>query len=438
MNYFKRDIELELLNWRNSDEHKPLLIRGARQVGKTTTVRSLAKQFKHYIEVNFEQSADAALVFSGNLDPKRICQDLSVLFNTPIAEGETLLFLDEIQSCLPAISSLRFFYEQMPGLHVIATGSLLEFALAELPSYGVGRIESLFMYPMSFREFLNANNANMLQQAIASSSPLNPLSAPLHQRALEFFRRFLILGGMPKVVSLYVEKGNILLCQKQLDSLINSYEDDFAKYKQRTPVSVVREVFRSVVAQNGKKFVHAKAAQELSSWQVKVGLELLVLSGVVIPVTQSAANGIPLGAEINPKNRKYLVFDTGIFQRINRLDIADVLLRVDFEVINKGAIAELFVGLELIKSASCYQRQELYYWHREAKSSNAEVDFLVQKDGKILPVEVKSGKKGSMQSLYLFLESKKISTGVRTSLENFGVIDKIQIYPLYAVGHLVS
>ena len=438
MSYYKRDIEKELLLWKSQQEHKPLLIRGARQVGKTTTVRKFSKQFKYYIEVNFEQRLDVVAIFQGNIDPKRICQDLSILYNTPIVEGETLLFFDEIQSCKPAISSLRFFFEQMPSLHVIAAGSLLEFALAELPSYGVGRIESLFMYPMSFGEFLSANNSDMLRHAIESSNPTKSLSEPLHQKALQFLKRFLIIGGMPKVVWLYVNKGDILMCQKELDSLILSLEDDFAKYKQRASSAVIREVFWAVVAQNGKKFVFTKAAQNVSAWQVKVGLELLIMAGLIVPVTHSSGNGVPLGTEINPKNRKYLILDTGIFQRLTRLDMVDVILKEDFEAINKGAIAELFVGLELIKAATPYQKQELYYWQREAKSSNAEVDYLVSKGGEILPVEVKSGKKGSMQSLFIFLNAKNIEFGIRTSQENFGVLERVHIYPLYAIANLMS
>lgn len=268
MNYTTRDIERELMKWKLSNEHKPLLLRGARQVGKTTTIRNFAENFRYFVEVNFEQLEDAKAVFSGNLEPKRICQDLAVLFNTPIVEGETLLFLDEIQVCLPAISSLRFFFEQIPKLHVIAAGSLLEFALAEIPSFGVGRVDSMFMYPMSFGEFLEANNARMLRESIQNSSPANPLSEVLHQRALDLLKRFMIIGGMPKVVSSYAEKGDLLLCQKLLDGLINSYEDDFAKYRKRITPTLLKTVFRSAVNQNGNKFVIAKATQDINNQQV--------------------------------------------------------------------------------------------------------------------------------------------------------------------------
>jgi len=436
MTYYKRDIEKELLRWKNDNKRHPLLIRGARQVGKSSVIRHFSSQFRNLVEVNFEQTSDAKNVFTRNLNPQRICEQLSVLYNAPIVPGETLLFFDEIQSCLPAISSLRFFYEQYPELHVIAAGSLLEFALSELPSFGVGRVSSLFLYPFSFGEFLHATGSDLLREAIADASPQIPLSEPVHIKALDLYKRFLILGGMPKIVATYIEDHDLLKCQRVLDDLIYSYEDDFAKYKVRVSTSVIREVFKSVVLQNGQKFVYSKASPELNRLRVKDAIELLTMAGLIIPITHSAANGIPLGAEINPKLRKFIVFDSGIFQRLLGLSLSEVLLRDDFQSINKGAIAELNVGLELIKSASCYQRQTLYYWQREAKSSNAEVDYLIQREANILPVEVKAGTKGSMQSLYLFMDSKKTERGIRVSQENFSTYDKIDVYPLYAVANL--
>lgn len=182
--------------------------------------------------------------------------------------------------------------------------------------------------------------------------------------------------------------------------------------------------------------MYSKALPNVSHLQVKNALELLTMAGLIIPITHSAANGVPLGAEINPKLRKFIVFDSGIFQRLLGLKLSEVLIRDDFESINKGAIAELSVGLELIKSASCYQRQTLYYWHREAKSSNAEVDYLIQRNINILPIEVKTGTKGSMQSLYIFMEAKKIEKGIRVSQENFSTYQNIEVYPLYAVSNL--
>lgn len=432
--YLPRNIDKELAIWRQQNEGKPLLIRGARQVGKSTAIKELSKQFDHYLEVNFEEQRQVHKLFDGDLNPKELCENLSILYNVPIIPGKTLLFFDEVQACIPAISSLRFFYEKYPELHVIAAGSLLEFALAEIPSFGVGRIRSLFVYPLSFDEFLTAIGESQLLTAKRKATFKKPLTEPIHQKLLSHVKRFLILGGMPEVIASFVQNGNINSCGQILDDLITSLKTDFAKYKGQVPFLRISEVFDSVVRQAGGKFVYTKAATETSHRQIKEAVELLIMAGLVIPVTHTSANGLPLGAEANPKQRKMLLLDTGIFQRLLGLNISEILFEDNFDAINKGAIAEQFVGLEILKSFSCYRQESLYFWHREAKSSSAEVDYVIQQNENIVPIEVKSGKKGSMQSLFLFLEEKKAATGVRFSLENYSSYNNIEVFPLYAVS----
>ncbi|WP_069658704.1 ATP-binding protein [Arcticibacter eurypsychrophilus] len=436
--YLPRKIDQELVLWRNEKEGKPLLIRGARQVGKSTAIRELAKQFDFYLEVNFEEQRRVHRLFEGDLNPKELCENLSILYNIPIIPGKTLLFFDEIQACIPAISSLRFFYEKYQELHVIAAGSLLEFALAEIPSFGVGRIRSLFVYPLSFDEYLTGTGELQLLAAKKKATFEKPLTEPIHQKLLNHVKRFLILGGMPEVVASYVEHQDINRCGQVLDDLITSLKADFAKYKKQVPFLRISEVFDSVVGQSGGKFIYTKAATEANHKQIKEAVDLLVMSGLIIPVTHTAANGLPLGAEANPKKRKMLLLDTGIFQRLRGLQITDILFEDDFDTINKGAIAEQYVGLELLKSSSCYRQENLYFWHREAKSSNAEVDYVIQQKDNIVPIEVKSGKKGSMQSLFVFMKEKKSLKGVRFSLENYSSYAKIQVFPIYAVAEAVS
>ena len=436
--YIPRKIDEELSNWRLGGGEKPLLLRGARQVGKSTAVRHLAESFAHFLEINFEGQKHVHKLFAGDLNAKDLCHNLSILFNVPIVPGKTLLFFDEIQACVPAISSLRFFYEQYPELHVIAAGSLLEFALAEIPSFGVGRVRSMFVYPLSFDEYLKALGEALLLDAKNKASLGKPLSDPLHQKLVNHVKRFLVLGGMPEVVSTYVQHNNFTRCGQVLDDLIVSLKTDFTKYKKQVPFLRITEVFDSVVKQSGGKFMYAKANTGANHNQVKEAVELLILAGLVIPTTHTSANGLPLGAESNPKKRKMQLLDTGIFQRLLGLSISDLLLETEFDVINKGSIAEQYVGLELLKSASCFRPETLFFWHREAKSSNAEVDYVVQKGTDIIPVEVKSGTKGSMQSLYLFMEEKKSKYGIRFSLENYAEYEKIKIIPLYAVSDFIA
>lgn len=436
--YLARKIDRDLLEWSKESQRKPLLLRGARQVGKSTSVREFAKNFEYFLEINFEEQKRVHSLFEGDLSPHELCDNLSVMYNIPLVAGKTLLFFDEIQSCIPAISSLRFFYEKLPDLHVIAAGSLLEFALSELPSFGVGRVRTLFIYPFSFDEFLHACGEELLLKAKQNASPEYPLQEAVHRKLLNYLKHFLVLGGMPEVISHYVKGENLQSCQRVLDDLIISLKADFTKYKKRVPALRLSEVFDSVVRQTGGKFVYSKAATEANHKQIKEAIELLIMAGLIIPVTHSSSNGIPLGAECDHKKRKMLIFDTGIFQCLLGLDITEILFENNFEMINKGCIAELYVGLELLKSSSCYQQQSLYYWQREALNSNAEVDYVIQKQQEIIPIEVKSGKKGSMQSLYLFLKEKKRPYGIRFSLENYSTYNKVRIFPLYAVSDYMT
>jgi len=435
--YFNRIIDSDLDLWKDEENRKPLLLRGARQVGKSSSIRKLAEKFDHFLEINFERNRNLNRFFEGDLNVKEICANLSVLFQKPIIPNRTLLFLDEIQACPNAISSLRFFYEDYPELHVIAAGSLLEFALEELPSFGVGRITSMFMYPFSFAEFMSACGNEMLWNEVCKSSPEKPIFPLFHEKCLDLLKKFLVIGGMPAVVSKFIENKDILACQKVLDDLINSLKSDFSKYKARVPELRIQTAFEAVVHQTGGKFNFTKV-ERLSYRQVKESIELLEKAGLVIPVVHTSANGIPLGAEVNFKKQKMMLLDTGIFQRLLGLQLSDILFSDNLDVINKGAVAEQFVGLELIKNSSPYFPKNLYFWTREKEKSQAEVDYVIQRNETIIPIEVKSGKTGKMQSMRLFLTEKNTEFGIRTSLENFSQYDKIRVYPLYTIGILNS
>ena len=436
--YLDRIVDKELLKWKRDENRKPLIVRGARQVGKSSSIRKLGQSFDFFLEINFEEHKKAKTLFEGDLTPQVLCENLSVMFDVDIVPGKTLLFFDEIQACIPAISSLRFFYEKMPELHVVAAGSLLEFALADIPSFGVGRIRFLNMYPLSFDEFLLWMGHERLLNIKSKANVRNPLPIPVHEKLLELLKKFLILGGMPEVVEKYVNQRDLRSCQIVLDDLINTFRTDFAKYKDKVPSSRIREVFESVVHQSGGKFVYNRASHNLNTLQIKEALELLIMAGVVYPVTHTSANGIPLGAEVNPKKRKMLLLDTGIFQRLLQLDISDVLFSDDLSLVNRGGIAEQFIGLEIVKNASCYHQAELHYWHREALNSNAEVDYIIQRNNDIIPLEIKAGIKGSMNSMFLFLNEKKARYGCRISMENFAEYDKIKVVPLYAYRNIAD
>lgn len=447
--YFDRQIDESLLAWKNSPRHKPLLLRGARQVGKSSSVHHLARQFDNFVEINFERRPAYLEIFQGDKDAKHIVEIIKSITGKPIVPGKTLLFLDEIQMCQEAISSLRFFWEDMPELHVIAAGSLLEFALNEIPTFGVGRIQSMFMYPMSFDEFLNALGMTSLQNQKREASMDRPLLSALHEQLVALFRTYLMVGGMPESVATWVDTHSYVECQAVQKEIAYTYEVDFAKYKKRANTTLLRQTFHSAAHQIGGKFVYSQVSRDFRSYQIKEALSLLTLAGLLVPVCSTAANGFPLGAEADEKCVKYLFMDSGLLLAVLGMDYGNVtsiteaiLIGNAADLVNKGHITEMVAGLEIVKNMPPDSIPSLYFWMREAKGSMAEVDYILSKDMKILPVEVKAEVKGGMKSLYSFVEAKGITHAVRTSLENFGQFTKgdctIDIYPLYALQNLLK
>lgn len=453
--YYKRIIDHYLSEWASRDTRKPILLRGARQVGKSSAVRHLGQQFKNYVEINFEMEPQYKAIFKPDLNVSRIVMQIAALSGSRIEEGETLLFMDEIQECPEAIMSLRFFKENLPKLHVIAAGSLLEFALAELPTFGVGRIHSMFMYPMTFDEFLLANKEDLLLEARNGASALSPLPDPLHERLVNLLRTYMLVGGMPECVAKWVETHNYLLCQEVQDDILVSYEDDFPKYKKKADVNLLRNILRSAAIQATKKFVYSKVG-DYKNIEVKNALDLLILAGLLIPVTHTSANGLPLGSEADHSYRKILFFDCGLMLRLLGITTGDtttlatqILTSTAADLVNKGTIAELVVGLEMLHYMTPNLRHELYYWVRLSKNSLAEIDFLLLSHLQILPIEVKAGSQGGMKSLWSFMREKHLTEAIRCSLENFGSFshtDKedgdtarhVSVIPLYAVSQIIK
>ncbi|MFN8259188.1 MAG: AAA family ATPase [Bacteroidales bacterium] len=438
MAYLYRSIDDELKKWSLSNERKPLLLRGARQVGKSSAVRNLGRDFKYFAEINFESDRGVHGFFEGNLEPFDICEKLSLYYGVPVRPNETLLFFDEIQACVPAISSLRYFYEKYPEIHLIAAGSLLEFALEELPSFAVGRVRSMFMYPFSFNEYLKALGLDNLINAKQKADYSMPLSQPIHNKLNDHLKKFLVLGGMPEVVSKYVSGSDILECMRTIDDIVISYKSDFAKYKKRVNPLRMQNVLLSAADQAGGRFVYSRAEKESSYRQIKEAIDLLIMAGLLIPVYRTSGNGIPLGAETDLSQFKIILIDTGVFQRILNLDISDLFISDNWDMINKGSIAEQYAGLELIKAAGPYLQPSLYYWTKESRNSHAELDYLVQKGQSILPVEIKSGSKGSMKSMLIYLEEKNQAFGIRSSTENFSQYQKVKVHPLYDLGRILK
>ena len=453
MKYISRNIDKTLKDWKESTTHKPLLLRGARQVGKSSAVRHLGTQFKYFAEVNFESAKSIATFFKGDLDVKLISSKISNYIQVPIIPGQTLLFLDEIQACPEAIMALRFFKEDYPELHVIAAGSLLEFALQSLPTFGVGRIHSVFMYPMTFDEFLVAMDMGGLLAMRREATATHPLDVPFHNKLVNLFRTYLMVGGMPEAVATWRETTDFLKCQQVHQDIILTYEDDFNKYGRRVNPELLRLTLHGVCHQIGQKLTFSRISEGYRSAQIREALNLLTLAGLVIPVVGTSANGVPLDAESDEKRAKYLFLDSGLLLAILHLDgqlghdlIKLIMTATPQDLINKGSITEMVAGLEISRYKSPVMRPRLFYWEKTGNSI-AEIDYLSIRSMKVLPIEIKAGTQGGMKSLWIFMREKHLNNAVRCSLENFGSFDYIDhdddnairhvdICPLYALSQL--
>ena len=451
--YKERIIDVALLEWSKRSSHKPLLLRGARQVGKSTAVRHLGEQFDTFIEINFDKQKTFHALFEGDLDVHRIASQIANLMGKTVEPGKTLLFFDEIQACPNAILSLRFFNEDYPELHVIAAGSLLEFALADLPTFGVGRLHSLFMFPMSFDEFLSATGHAGLILERKKASPTQPLNPVFHDQLIRQFRNYIMIGGLPEVVCKWDETGDYLQCQELQDQLVVSYEDDFAKYQKKVNPELLRRVLRSAAIQITNKFIYSQASSDKAE-KVREALNLLTMAGLLIPVTRTDANGLPLGSEADYTYQKMLLFDSGILLRLLNLSLGsiqqiseEILTATETDLVNKGKISEMIAGLEIFKHMPNTLRHEMFYWVRMEKNSQAEVDYIEPYNGHILPIEIKAGTQGGMKSLWHFMRAKNLQYAIRCSLENFGQFDYIDkeaegttrhadIYPLYGIAQM--
>lgn len=429
----RRDIYKVLSEWKYSVNRNPLLIRGARQTGKTYIVSEFGEnEFESLIYINFERNPEYKDIFSTN-DPVEIVERI-VLYTTKSPEpGKTLLFIDEIQECPEAIMSLRYFFEEMPGLHVIGAGSLLEFVLSSknfrMP---VGRVQYLYLYPLSFGEFLEARGESELRNYILDFSKLAKLPDTLHEKLNRYVRKYFIVGGMPAVVNEYVSTQNIARCQRIQRSIIDTYIDDFAKYSKVVKHTYLRKVFNAIPGMVGQKFMYAKIDRSIKSRELKQALELLEMAGIVSRVRQTGGSGLPLAVGVHDSFFKVIFLDIGLFHAISGL-YTETAKEQKLTAIFKGAVAEQFAGQELACCQSPYTRTELYYWGRKAKNSSAELDYLIEKEGRVVPLEIKSGHTGRMRSMHLFIKTYQSENALKVSQSTFRNEKPILSLPFYAI-----
>ncbi len=432
-----RDIETDLLHWKNSADHMPLLLRGARQVGKSYIIENFGQQkFDNIVTINLEEKPELRQIFETSLDPKVISDYFSRYFGTPIRPGKTLLFIDEIQECPRAILALRYFKEKYPQLHVIAAGSLLEFALKEADfRMPVGRVESLYLKPLSFNEYLLAGSHSNLVALIKEATLEKPIEPLYHQMLIEELKIYFETGGMPAVVENYRKQRSLFDCQRIQANLYELYKRDFGKYHQRVKPEYITQIYQKSPYIVTEKFKYTKVTHELKARELNPALQALVDAGLLYRVYHTSGSGLPFGATKNDKKFKLLFLDVGLVRYATNIG-TQASSYGEWPSLNSGALTEQFVGQEFLAYANKYCESELFYWEREEKSSRAEVDYLTNIGGKILPIEVKAGATGRLKSLQMFISEKSCDLGIRVSEKPLSLENKILSVPLYMVSEI--
>lgn len=422
---FNRKIETQLLEWKNRGNRKPLIIRGARQTGKTTIIRKFSKEFRNFVEINLEKDA-AQRLFSEVKDIKEVIESLEVLTNQRIVPGETLLFLDEIQNSVPAIKSLRYFYEEIPNLHVISAGSLLEVRMKhEGWGFPVGRVEFMYLYPATFDEFLSAIGENILLDTIMKCNLENKLSRPIHDKLMDLLSVYMIVGGMPNAVNEYIFTKSFITVKKYQGDLISSFKEDFLKYSKRSEVEYLKIVWNAVPYAIGNRITYTKlSGGNINSKNIANAFDILHEAMLVERIFPSVGISPPIVRK-GKSAPKPLFLDIGICCYILNLSKDQIKAKL-IDPSFSGSLFEQFTGQEIF-ALDTRNRRDLYFWIREEKGSSSELDFLLQIDDKLIPVEVKAGSHGSLKSLHQFLYRSKTNFGVRIyngpmNTDNYSII----------------
>ncbi len=429
----KRSITDKLLDWKNNRHRKPLILRGARQVGKTYSVIDFGKYYAGKVHIiNFEKTPKWKKIFEQDLDAIRIVSELELLLNETIVPNNDLLFFDEIQNCPKAIMSLRYFYEQLPEIHVIAAGSLLEFALTDIP-FPVGRVQFIEMVPMSFAEYLMATGKDKMAEII-NSTPVK-LSEVIHQEILKQLFTYFFVGGLPEAVKCYAEEQKLSTVYKIYDDLMTTYIQDFSKYSPRVDHDCLNMVLSSISKSVGTQIKYARLADGFSNPTIKKAFQVLTMARLITKVKAASPAGLPLEASSSEKKFKSIFLDIGLMAHLNGMNSNYFELKQNFNAAFQGALAEQFVGQEFKASG----QKNLYYWARNSKSSMAEVDYLLVKSNAVFPVEIKNSSSGRLKSVHLLLkEYPDCPKAIVLSHAEYGRIDnqKLEFIPIYYASQI--
>ncbi len=426
--------KIEYLNkWWHRKDRTPLIIRGARQVGKSTLVKIFSQNNNiDLVEINLEQ-IKLKSTQQEEIKIDEILLEIEVVKQIKINK-DTLLFFDEIQESPALLKSLRYFYEERPELSVIAAGSLLEFLLNDNEySFPVGRVDFLNLYPMTFSEFLLALNERSLAEAI-----INGIYKDfLHDRILHFYNVYNWLGGMPQAIKTYHETKSPVEVEGVLARILTSFKLDFSKYRKRFNTERAGRIFDSLPLVLGKKIIYQQLDRESKTRDIKDAVELMIQARIIIPCYHSNASGIPVSASRDISVFKLYFLDIGLYHHSLGLSYKHFMQDKNYHLITKGFSAEQFIAQHLVDQGYFNKDHYLLYWLRDKKIQNAEIDFLIQVEDQIVPIEVKSGESRQLKSLEVFYKEKTNTTGIKYSMNKASVEEfchkKLVNLPLYMV-----
>ena len=424
----KRDLYQSLVNWKNSSHRKPLILQGARQVGKTWLMKEFGKnEFEQVVYLNFESSERLKSLFVSDFDIKRILSVVEIEVNQKIQPDKTLLIFDEIQEAGKGLTALKYFCEQAPEYFIVAAGSLLGVSMQKNTSFPVGKVDFLRMYPMSFFEFLENTGQNLLKAQLEAQNW--PVIEPFHDKLVGLLRLYYFIGGMPEAVSSYIERGDLREVRALQDKILMGYENDFAKYAPIEIVPKIRLVWNTLIGQLAKenrKFIYGQIKKGARAKDFETAINWLSDAGLVLKVGRVEKPTLPLNAYADMDVFKLFLLDIGLLNTLARLDPKILLEKNNILTAFKGALTEQFVAQQLKIS------HDLFYW--TASNATAEIDFLVQSRNDIIPMEVKAEENLKSKSLKVFTEKYKPNTAIRTSMSPFRVQDWMTNLPLYGIS----
>ena len=432
-----REILEDLKEWKDNPGRKPLLLTGVRQCGKTYIIEEFAREnFKRYVRINFEESEKLSSIFDYDFDVRRIVAELEMNCRTKIVPGETCVFFDEIQECPRAITSLKYFCENMRELHLICAGSLLGVAIKkEQLSFPVGKVNRLELHPMDFREFVIAKGRNDLIRVFenwpADREIPDLYSVPMKKLLKEFY----VVGGMPEAVKTWVETGNIEDVEEVLSGILKDYADDFSKHAPGEEVIKMRWIWDSIpvqLARENRKFMFSHVREGKRAAYLEDALQWLVDAGLVVKLHLVENPELPLSGFANKSYFKVYLCDVGLLRVKSKVDAGTVFDETPSYIRFKGAFTENYVLNELVSYG-----KEPYFWH---SGNTAEVDFIYENKGEIVPVEVKSAENTQAKSYKLFCQKYRPGTGFKLSQKNIAEnnLDGTKTYsiPLYLCWNL--